>query len=284
MTQSVDISKIVNTLVNDAKIFYSKAHTYRQYEELEGCLINLTSAANNLYQAINILNDMPKDDSGAWMKIVKPDVSGYLQEESCLNTLGDCRGNLEKILRKILEEIRPLQERLKRQKSIGGEEKEGSECEHVEETLLEGDNCIFFKDVVGCDSAKNIITESFINTFKYPNLYKNRTKSILFYGPPGTGKTLIVKAAINELKHSEPHLNIHFFAPLAADLKGKYVGETEKRIKSYFECASKKACGEEIESQKDDGHYQRNISILFLQTQMRPFVFYFRLPLRLRPR
>ena len=51
------IITIVNSLTTDAQIFYSKANTYRDYAELDGCLINLTLAANNLYQAITILNN-----------------------------------------------------------------------------------------------------------------------------------------------------------------------------------------------------------------------------------
>ncbi len=272
---SQDIINIVNSLTNDAKVFYSKANTYRDYAELDGCLINLTLAANNLYQAITILNKhtpQPEDSSkvsspSTDMIVLERGENNYLDSKLCSNS--QCKAQLETILRQILEEIRPLQQKQRSLKSSGasgssgGKDNDALDCDFVKEVFLEGkENCIDFSDVVGCDEAKDKITESFINTFIYPNLFRNRTRAILFYGPPGTGKTMLVKAAINELKLSAPNLNIHFFAPLAADLKGKYVGETEKKIKAYFECASLKAC--ESEQETKNGKFQRNLSILFL--------------------
>lgn len=268
---SQDIINIVNSLTNDAKVFYSKANTYRDYAELDGCLINLTLAANNLYQAINILNNQkPTADPSkvsTEMVVLERGKNNYLDSKLCSNN--QCKAQLETILRQILEEIRPLQQKQRSLKSSGssapggGKDNDTIDCDFVKEVFLEGkENCIDFSDVVGCNEAKDKITESFINTFIYPNLFRNRTRAILFYGPPGTGKTMIVKAAINELKLSAPNLNIHFFAPLAADLKGKYVGETEKKIKAYFECASLRAC--ESEQETKNGLFQRNLSILFL--------------------
>jgi SpoVK/Ycf46/Vps4 family AAA+-type ATPase len=270
---SQDIINIVNSLTNDAKVFYSKANTYRDYAELDGCLINLMLAANNLYQAINILNNQKTTAEADTSKVSNEMVilergkNNYLDSKLCSNT--QCKAQLETILRQILEEIRPLQQKQKSLKSSGssapggGKDNDTLDCDFVKEVFLEGkENCIDFSDVVGCNEAKDKITESFINTFIYPNLFRNRTRAILFYGPPGTGKTMIVKAAINELKLSAPNLNIHFFAPLAADLKGKYVGETEKKIKAYFECASLRAC--ESEQETKNGLFQRNLSILFL--------------------
>lgn len=270
---SQDIVNIVNSLTNDAKVFYSKANTYRDYAELDGCLINLTLAANNLYQAINILNkhtsqpDAETKSTSTELVILERGKNNYLDSKLCSNT--ECKTQLETILRQILEEIRPLQQKQRSLKSSGtsgsSREKDNDtlDCDFVKEVFLEGkENCIDFSDVVGCNEAKDKITECFINTFIYPNLFRNRTRALLFYGPPGTGKTMIVKAAINELKLSAPNLNIHFFAPLAADLKGKYVGETEKKIKAYFECASLKAC--ESEQETKNGMFQRNLSILFL--------------------
>lgn len=56
-----------------------------------------------------------------------------------------------------------------------------------------------------------------------------------------THNTLITKASVNELQLKDSNLQVLFFAPTASDLKGKYVGETEKNIVKYFKCASKHA-------------------------------------------
>ncbi|MDO4588086.1 MAG: ATP-binding protein [Planctomycetia bacterium] len=52
------------------------------------------------------------------------------------------------------------------------------------------------------------------------------------YGPPGNGKTFIAKAIAGEL-------NAAFFSVSGADIKDKYVGETEKNMKRLFEEAAK---------------------------------------------
>jgi SpoVK/Ycf46/Vps4 family AAA+-type ATPase len=55
---------------------------------------------------------------------------------------------------------------------------------------------------------------------------------ILLYGPPGTGKTFIAKAVAGEL-------DLPFYTITAADIFGKYVGESENNIRTLFEEARK---------------------------------------------
>ncbi|MBI5072590.1 ATP-binding protein, partial [Candidatus Woesearchaeota archaeon] len=52
------------------------------------------------------------------------------------------------------------------------------------------------------------------------------------YGPPGCGKSLIAEATAGEA-------NVAFFHVKSSDLKGKYVGETEKNIANLFAEAKK---------------------------------------------
>ena len=49
---------------------------------------------------------------------------------------------------------------------------------------------------------------------------------------PGTGKTYLAKTAVNELTIRAKNIGVLYLAPTGAELKGKYVGETEN-IKKY---------------------------------------------------
>jgi SpoVK/Ycf46/Vps4 family AAA+-type ATPase len=119
-------------------------------------------------------------------------------------------------------------------------------------------DCIFFDDVAGLAKEKKIMEYSLVYPLIYPNLYPKASRGILIYGPPGTGKTFLVKAAVNYLQVKDTSVGVLFFAPSPGDLKGKYVGETEKRIEEVFTCASRAACNYESECKK------KYISIIFM--------------------
>jgi SpoVK/Ycf46/Vps4 family AAA+-type ATPase len=100
-----------------------------------------------------------------------------------------------------------------------------------------------FADVIGAAKEKELITTALIKPLVYPNLFTKAAKGVLLYGPPGTGKTFIVKALQKELSLRYPEAaEILFFPLTGADLKGKYVGETEKKIVEAYRCAAKWAC------------------------------------------
>lgn len=93
-----------------------------------------------------------------------------------------------------------------------------------------------FKDVGGLEQLKEAIANKIIRPLKHPFIYQHYGKKIgggiLLYGPPGCGKSLIAEATAGEA-------NVAFFHVKSSDLKGKYVGETEKNIAALFAEAKK---------------------------------------------
>ena len=55
----------------------------------------------------------------------------------------------------------------------------------------------------------------------------NKAVGVLLYGPPGCGKTLLAKAVANEAR-------ANFISIKGPELLNKYVGESEKAIRSLF--------------------------------------------------
>ncbi|MBS3148276.1 AAA family ATPase [Candidatus Woesearchaeota archaeon] len=95
-----------------------------------------------------------------------------------------------------------------------------------------------FADIGGLHKLKEEIRFKIIEPFNNPSVYqyfgKNVGGGIVMYGPPGCGKSLIAEATSNEAGAA-------FFHVKASDLKGKYVGETEKNIAELFKKARAQA-------------------------------------------
>ncbi|XP_031695100.1 vacuolar protein sorting-associated protein 4B-like [Anarrhichthys ocellatus] len=88
---------------------------------------------------------------------------------------------------------------------------------------------IKWDDVAGLEGAKEALKEAVILPIKFPHLFKGR--GILLFGPPGTGKTYLAKAVAAEANNST------FFSIASSDLVSKWLGESEKLVKSLFTLA-----------------------------------------------
>lgn len=94
-----------------------------------------------------------------------------------------------------------------------------------------------WEDVAGLEFAKTSLKEAIILPSKFPDIFvgiRKPWKGILLYGPPGTGKTFLAKACATQA-------NSTFFSISSSDLMSKYVGESEKLIKSLFQMAHEKS-------------------------------------------
>lgn len=163
----------------------------------------------------------------------------------------------------LLRELPDLAERVKRTIAAGSSvTTDGDDCPVQKVDLSQ---CITFRDIVGLQDAKLAIEESIIKPLEKISLYTleldiAKAGNILLYGFPGVGKTYIVKAALNTLQTRNPFIRVFFYAPTMGQLKGKYVGESEKNIEAVFRCASKQA----KECEKAAPSEVRYISVIFL--------------------
>ncbi|GHB98271.1 ATP-dependent zinc metalloprotease FtsH [Cerasicoccus arenae] len=94
-----------------------------------------------------------------------------------------------------------------------------------------------FKDVAGCDEAKEEVAEvvDFLrDPKKFQKIGGKVPKGVLMVGPPGTGKTLLAKAVAGEA-------DVPFFSISGSDFVEMFVGVGAARVRDMFEQGRKNA-------------------------------------------
>ncbi|CAK9179444.1 unnamed protein product [Ilex paraguariensis] len=120
---------------------------------------------------------------------------------------------------------------------------------HVTKMDKNAKNKVYFKDVAGCDEAKQEIMEfvhflknpkkyeelgakipkgALLNPKKYEELGAKIPKGALLVGPPGTGKTLLAKATAGES-------DVPFLSISGSDFMEMFVGVGPARVRSLFQ-------------------------------------------------
>jgi SpoVK/Ycf46/Vps4 family AAA+-type ATPase len=92
-------------------------------------------------------------------------------------------------------------------------------------------------DYAGSKEFQAFFRQIAVDRYKYQQ-FKEAHKdpeSILLFGPPGTGKTLLVEALAAEL--ADTKVGTAFLSVSSADIKGRYVGESEQTLKMLFRVA-----------------------------------------------
>lgn len=110
-----------------------------------------------------------------------------------------------------------------------------NESSSIDSTILAEKPNVKWSDVAGLEHAKRALQEAVIAPMRLPQLFKNVDPwmGILLYGPPGTGKSYLAKALATEA-------DCTFFSVSASDIVTKWVGDSEKLVKSLFDRAREK--------------------------------------------
>lgn len=94
-----------------------------------------------------------------------------------------------------------------------------------------------YADIGGLDDQIREVRDAVELPFTRPDLYRRYDlrppRGILLYGPPGCGKTLIAKAVASSLSSRSEH-RTYFISIKGPELLNKFVGETERHIRSIF--------------------------------------------------
>ncbi|WP_270256621.1 proteasome ATPase [Kocuria marina] len=121
----------------------------------------------------------------------------------------------------------------------------------VEQLVLEEVPEVRYTDIGGLGPQIEAIRDAVELPYVHPDIYREHglrpPKGILLYGPPGNGKTLIAKAVARSLaersaaKAGRSRPEGYFLNIKGPELLDKYVGETERQIRSIFANAREQA-------------------------------------------
>lgn len=127
------------------------------------------------------------------------------------------------------------------------------ERQEVQELVMEERPDVTYADIGGLAEQIEEITDAVELPFLHADEYRRHEltppKGILLYGPPGCGKTLIAKAVANSLSArvaegkaaGEGERRSWFLNIKGPELLDKYVGETERHIRTIFARARERA-------------------------------------------
>jgi transitional endoplasmic reticulum ATPase len=97
---------------------------------------------------------------------------------------------------------------------------------------------IRYEDIGGLSDEIHKVREMIELPMRHPELFKrlgiSPPRGVLLHGPPGTGKTLLAKAVATET-------DSHFISVSGPEFMSKFYGESEQRIREFFDEAKENA-------------------------------------------
>jgi vacuolar protein-sorting-associated protein 4 len=135
------------------------------------------------------------------------------------------------------KELRELLEKRKERRSTAGSDVEDDKLSGaIADIIITEKPEVMLNDIAGLENAKQTLREAIVLPLMRPDLFSGARrpwKGILLFGPPGCGKTLLAKATAAEVEAT-------FFNVSAASIISKWLGESEKLVRTLFTLAREK--------------------------------------------
>ena len=134
------------------------------------------------------------------------------------------------------KELRELLKKRKERRSTAGSDEEDQLEGAIADIIVTEKPSVKLDDIAGLENAKQTLREAIVLPLMRPDLFSGARrpwKGILLFGPPGCGKTLLAKATAAEVEAT-------FFNVSAASIISKWLGESEKLVRSLFTLAREK--------------------------------------------
>lgn len=109
--------------------------------------------------------------------------------------------------------------------------------QNIMDAIIQEKPDVKWEDVANLERAKRAMREAVIHPMSRPDIFKGARrpwKGVLLFGPPGCGKTYLAKAVANEVSAT-------FFSVSAASIISKWLGESEKLVRTLYSLAREKA-------------------------------------------
>ena len=191
--------------------------------------------SNSYVEKLESNNNNNNNNEGGRKKFVPPTKNKNKNNNS--NSNSGNKNKQESSLSKVLLNNPKLPE-LDEAKQLELEEKlkgfDEKMIEFIQSEILSSSPDVHWDDIAGLEFAKKTIKEIIIWPMLRPDLFngiRRPPKGLLLFGPPGTGKTMIAKAIASQSKSM-------FFNISASSLMSKWIGESEKLVRTLFALAS----------------------------------------------
>lgn len=230
--------------LNDAKKEKPVELTYSEFIAYikEGMVTKVEIREMDVFGELNKKVTVDKRESNKFITVVPygdmVTIEKMLEKDSNIKILKPSSGDLKMFLIYVLPTllfivffvmfIRNMQ---------GGNNKAFTFAKSKARIIGKGDMDVKFKDVAGCDEAKEEleeIVEFLSEPVKFQRLGGKIPKGVLLVGPPGTGKTLLAKAVAGEA-------NVPYFSLSGSEFVEMFVGVGAARVRDLFEQAKRHA-------------------------------------------